>query len=587
MNLKQLLKSKAFIVGVVLIVLIVFFSASARAALFSNVTQSDYYVDAYDGAKIHVTVFKSVGASGKLPTILVVHGLGQSSESMNAISTELARHGILVVAMDYRGHGDSEGGINYIGEPLMAPNISNDLFAVYSWIAERDDVDLTKFGVIGHSMGSRAALRFALFNPTVSALILIGPYYVWESTVVNSTYPSANVLLLVGENDIITPPELAYELFRKLTDYKGEVGKTFGTFENKTARKLVEIEGVDHYTILYNKEALSEILGWVYDSFGLEGEPNVIVDPSVAGTGVFVSYFVLAFTFVLMFMVFKALESRFKLGVEVRLELPLWIKILVIAVVLILYYLIAYYTFPLIVEKGWESYQFFKMSGAQYTFYYFIYLLTPFAIALVITGIALFALKKITKETLIPRVVGGLLIGVIEAVVVFIWIFIGFNLAFTGLTGDYMPTLQRWGIFFFYIVLLFPLMLVDEIIFRYLVQEMMPIENRYGKIAATSVVQYLVRILPFLAWLAIAVNTPLLVSVISQYYSAGLIENMTIVIAFLPMNAYGLFYAFYSAELFHAPIGSYLYDRTKNVLASALVRTLMLAFTLSAVLALL
>jgi len=587
MNLKQFFKSKSFIVGVILIVLIIFFSASARAALFSNVAQEDYYVEAFDGTKIHVTVFKQVGANGKLPTVLVVHGLGQSSESMNAISTELARHGILVVAMDYRGHGDSEGGVNYIGEPLTAPNISNDLFAVYSWIAKRDDVDLARFGVIGHSMGSRAALRFALFNPAVSTLILIGPYYVWESTVVNSTYPSANVLLLVGKNDMITPPESAYELFRKLTDYKGEVGKTFGAFENRTARKLVEIEGVDHYNILYNKEALSEILGWVYSSFNLKGEPNVIVDPSVAGTGVFASYFVLAFTFVLMFLVFKALENRFKPGKEIELKLPSWIKVLIIAVVLILYYLIAYYTFPLIVEKGWESYQFFKMSGAQYTFYYFIYLLAPFAVALIIAGIVLFALKRITKEGFISRISGGLLIGVIEAVVVFIWIFIGFNLAFTGLTADYMPNLQRWGIFFFYIVLLFPLMLVDELIFRYLVQEMMPIENRYGKIAVTSVAQYIVRILPFSAWLAIAVNTPLLVSVISQYYSAGLIENMTIVIAFLPMNAYGLFYAFSSAELFHAPIGSYLYDRTKNILASALVRTLMLAFTLSAVLALL
>ena len=319
----------------------------------------------------------------------------------------------------------------------------------------------------------------------------------------------------------------------------------------------------------------------------MKGEPNVIVDPSVAGTGVFASYFVLAFTFVLMFLVFKALENRFKPGKEIELKLPSWIKVLIIAVVLILYYLIAYYTFPLIVEKGWESYQFFKMSGAQYTFYYFIYLLAPFAVALIIAGIVLFALKRITKEGFISRISGGLLIGVIEAVVVFIWIFIGFNLAFTGLTADYMPNLQRWGIFFFYIVLLFPLMLVDELIFRYLVQEMMPIENRYGKIAVTSVAQYIVRILPFSAWLAIAVNTPLLVSVISQYYSAGLIENMTIVIAFLPMNAYGLFYAFSSAELFHAPIGSYLYDRTKNILASALVRTLMLAFTLSAVLALL
>uniref|UniRef100_A0A7C3WVE0 Alpha/beta fold hydrolase n=1 Tax=Thermofilum pendens TaxID=2269 RepID=A0A7C3WVE0_THEPE len=143
-------------------------AATARSLLFQGVQLEEVYVAGPDGARLRCLVYKPLGSAGKLPAVLVVHGLGGSSDTMNAISTELARNGVLVLALNYRGHDGSEGGVNYIGDPITAPNISNDLIAAVRYLAERDDVDAGRIGAVGYSMGSRAVLRLALLVPTVS-----------------------------------------------------------------------------------------------------------------------------------------------------------------------------------------------------------------------------------------------------------------------------------------------------------------------------------------------------------------------------------------------------------------------------------
>ena len=582
----KVLKNKVLLITLSIIVLILLISATSRFNMYLEVTTEDVYFKAMDGAKIHAVIYKKAGSTDKMPAVIVVHGFSESQASMTAISTELARHGVVVMALDYRGHGDSEGGLDYIGDPLLSPNITNDLIVAYQNLISRADVDASRIGLIGHSMGSRAVLSFASFNPKIISTIMLGPYYVWEADLVNTSNPK-NLLIIVGKNDIITPPNLGIELFSRGTGYAGVIGEIYGNFTDGTARKLVIVKDADHYTILSNKQVLKEILEWEYNSLELDGTPDIKVDPSIASAGLIINYLMLILIFPVISLTIGLLKSRFSPGEEVSLDFKWYIRLFIISIGVLVYTYAAYFYFPIIVEIGWKSYQMFILSGAQYTFYYFFYLVMLILILLLIYALMIVLAKKVTLEILLntvkKRIFGGLILGVFVSLIVFITVFICINLAFTGVTGDYLLTLSRWTVFIYFVVLLFPLLLVDELFLRYVIQSNIITNRKAIKIGVTIVIEYLIRIIPLMMWFMLATNMPALVDVIYKYYEAGLISDVDIVTAFLPMNSYALYYSFSSIELIHATSASYIFEETKNILSSTLIRALTLAFTMAAV----
>ena len=578
----KMLKKKGIVFTLIIFVIILALAITARASIYSGIVTETFDFNGMDGTKIHAVIYRPPNAEKKLPAVIVVHGFGESHSTMNAINTELARHGILVMSIDYRGHGDSDGGVNYIGDPLLAPNISNDLFAAYQKLLTRTDIDVSRIGVIGHSMGSRAALVFSAFVPTM-ATIMIGPYYVWETALVNTTIPR-NLLIIVGENDIITPPDLGRELFSKATGYMGREGEVYGDFSNGTARKLCIISGADHYTVLTSEEAIKEILNWLYNSFGISGVPEIVVNPSILATSTFVSYLVLILIFPVIYYTNKTISNKFKPGKEIKLPYGKSLGVIFVIVGIIAYILIAYYSFPMVVDVGWKNYRLFMLSGAQYTIYYFYYLLLPIFISFVVIGAVLLGLKVINLNMIKEKVLGGLMLGIVLSIVTFIWVFIGFNIAFTEFYGDYLLTARRIFALLFLMTILYPLLFIDEIFLRYVIQENVPINKKPLKMLLVIIIEYLIRIVPLMLWFTVALNKPALVDIIYNYYRAGLISDMTIVVAFLPMNAYSLYYSFASIELFHATSATYIYEETKNVPSTTLLRALLLSFTMAAAL---
>jgi len=76
--------------------------------------------------------------------------------------------GMAVLAMNYRGYGNSGG------EPGEA-HMVEDGRLLYDWLAERAHVDPDKVAVVGRSLGSGVAVQVALERP-VHSLVLITPY---------------------------------------------------------------------------------------------------------------------------------------------------------------------------------------------------------------------------------------------------------------------------------------------------------------------------------------------------------------------------------------------------------------------------
>ena len=76
--------------------------------------------------------------------------------------------GMAVLAMNYRGYGNSHG---EPGEQHMV----EDGRLLYDWLAERAHVDANRVAVVGRSLGSGVAVQVAL-ERAVHSLVLITPY---------------------------------------------------------------------------------------------------------------------------------------------------------------------------------------------------------------------------------------------------------------------------------------------------------------------------------------------------------------------------------------------------------------------------
>jgi uncharacterized protein len=104
---------------------------------------------AADGVKISASYFPM--ADNKAPVILLLHGNGSSRAQFQKHVDWLNEAGFAVMAIDFRGHGESEAKSKSFG--LYE---SRDAEAAVKWIrANRPD---SKIGVIGVSLGGAAAL---------------------------------------------------------------------------------------------------------------------------------------------------------------------------------------------------------------------------------------------------------------------------------------------------------------------------------------------------------------------------------------------------------------------------------------------
>jgi putative phosphoribosyl transferase len=98
-----------------------------------------------------------------------VHGLGSSKDSPRnvVIAERLVDAGIAAVLFDLSGHGDSTA----YGETI--DDYARDLAAVVRWMAVQDDLDTSRIGISGSSLGGLVAIeavRQGLVRPRTMVL---------------------------------------------------------------------------------------------------------------------------------------------------------------------------------------------------------------------------------------------------------------------------------------------------------------------------------------------------------------------------------------------------------------------------------
>jgi len=104
------------------------------------------------------------------PTIVLCHGYESSRGELLTLVSALQDHQYNVFVFDFAAHGGNDG-ITTFGY-----RESDEVRAAIDVIAQRNDVDATRFGLWGYNLGAYAALREAEKDNRVRAMVLDSVY---------------------------------------------------------------------------------------------------------------------------------------------------------------------------------------------------------------------------------------------------------------------------------------------------------------------------------------------------------------------------------------------------------------------------
>ena len=114
------------------------------------------------GAESHAKLYIPATATAETPApaILLCHGYTASLDAMEPNAIELSRRGYVIMCLDEYGHGESTLPPSGYSQAEMggvedyAPDLGT--YSALQQFAQYDFVDLTKIGMLGHSMGTAA-----------------------------------------------------------------------------------------------------------------------------------------------------------------------------------------------------------------------------------------------------------------------------------------------------------------------------------------------------------------------------------------------------------------------------------------------
>jgi 2,6-dihydroxypseudooxynicotine hydrolase len=113
--------------------------------------------------------------AGRPPVVIMLPGLDSTKEEIQTTADHFLRRGLATLAVDGPGQGETETLLP------IEPAYEHVSQAVMQWITGRDNLDHSRVGVFGVSLGGYYAVRTAAFVPGITAAVdLSGIYSVAE-----------------------------------------------------------------------------------------------------------------------------------------------------------------------------------------------------------------------------------------------------------------------------------------------------------------------------------------------------------------------------------------------------------------------
>ena len=197
------------------------------------------------------------------PGVVLLHGFAADRSMMSVLARRLANNGFAVCAIDFRGHGGNRNPFRaeFVGNESLYPDVKEAV----DFMRSTPYVDGSKLAIVGHSMGAEAALDYVSHDPNVIGSVLISGG--WS---LDGPERPRNTLFIFASGDpgIVrrNSPAIAAQLAG--VD-RVELGRSYGEQAAGTGVKALEVEDVNHVTILFSAGAAREIIGWLDGVFGM------------------------------------------------------------------------------------------------------------------------------------------------------------------------------------------------------------------------------------------------------------------------------------------------------------------------------
>jgi dienelactone hydrolase len=137
------------------------------------------------------------------PAVILVHMLHKSRRDWDAVASRLASEGIGALALDLRGHGESSGTLPE-GEAADYSVLVRDVTAARKYLSSRGDVQPSRMGIAGASIGANLAVLEAATDPGVTSLALLSPTIDYRGLRIDAAmkkYAARPALLVASDDD--------------------------------------------------------------------------------------------------------------------------------------------------------------------------------------------------------------------------------------------------------------------------------------------------------------------------------------------------------------------------------------------------
>ena len=202
---------------------------------------------AYDDLMLQADYYPPASTKEAAPAVILLHMYRHDRTSWQPLIAPLHEAGFAVLALDLRGHGaDAPTELRRRVErrdSTIFEEMFYDVRGAYDWLAARDEVDRSRFALVGASVGCSVALRYANADRSVDAIVCLTPgllYLGLDSKADAREIQGRHVLLLATENEREACDALAQTIAgaeQKVFDQAAAHGtQMFGQIPNIEAR---------------------------------------------------------------------------------------------------------------------------------------------------------------------------------------------------------------------------------------------------------------------------------------------------------------------------------------------------------------
>ncbi|KAI4844941.1 DltD N-terminal domain protein [Aureobasidium sp. EXF-8845] len=143
-----------------------------------NISRSDIEFKTIDHVTLRGWIFKPTGAQGKLPCLVMSHGLTCLKEMhLDTLAERLTATPLIAcLVYDHRGFGTSDQKDNEHRSEIIPAHQNSDLQDAITYAQSREDIDAARIGVWGYSYSGGHSLWVGAIDRRVKAVIAVAPF---------------------------------------------------------------------------------------------------------------------------------------------------------------------------------------------------------------------------------------------------------------------------------------------------------------------------------------------------------------------------------------------------------------------------